>query len=80
MADVIPSLVSAVKSSLQTSDEAAQITLIEATDKFVRPTNSLVSTTKTAASFIDDPSAARHLGQCSQKLAIELVGRTRMLG
>lgn len=73
VADTIPQLVSAVKSSLQTGDESAQGNLIEATEKFIRPSNSLVSTTKNAVNFIEESSSARHLAQCSQKLAVELV-------
>lgn len=73
VADTIPSLVSAVKQSLSSGDEASQTNLIDSTDKFVRPSNSLVSTTKNATNFIEDVSSARHLTQCSQKLAMELV-------
>ncbi|XP_021951847.1 talin-1 isoform X2 [Folsomia candida] len=73
VADTIPQLVSAVKSSLQSGDESSQSNLIDATDKFVRPSNSLVSTTKHAVTFIEDSSSQRHLTQCSTKLAMELV-------
>lgn len=73
MADTIPKLVSAVKSSIHSGDEASQLTLIEATERFITPSLSLVSTTKNASSFLGDPNAARHLTQCSQKLAVELV-------
>jgi talin len=73
VADTIPQLVSTVKSSLQSGDESAQLNLIEATDKFIRPSNSLVATSKNAVNFIEETSSARHLAQCSQKLAVELV-------
>jgi len=73
VADTIPKLVSAVKSSIQTSDESSQLTLIEATERFITPSLSLVTTTKSASSFLGDPNASRHLSQCSQKLAVELV-------
>lgn len=73
VADTIPQLVSAVKASLQSGDESSQSNLTDATEKFLRPSNSLVSTTKNAINFIEDTSSARHLTQCSQKLAMELV-------
>lgn len=73
MADTIPKLVSAVKSSIQTGDESSQLTLIEATERFISPSLSLVTTTKNASSFIGDPNTSRHLSQCCQKLAVELV-------
>lgn len=33
----------------------------------------MVSTSKNAVTFIEESSSARHLSQCSQKLAVELV-------
>jgi talin len=73
VADTIPHLVSAVKSSLTSGDDSSQSNLIDSTDRFVRPANSLVTTTKNATNFIEESSSSRHLQQCSHKLAMELV-------
>ncbi|CAG7831157.1 unnamed protein product, partial [Allacma fusca] len=73
VADTIPQVVSTVKASMQSSNEDVQDNLIEATSRFIKPCDSLVATTKKASNFIDDSSSSRHLTQCSQKLAVELV-------
>jgi len=72
VANTIPELVGAVKSSLHNGDDANRTELIEMTDRFLRPSHSLVNTTKNANSFINH-SSGNYLSQCSQKLAVELV-------